>query len=236
MPTFKPPVYSKVTNTKGQTESSYLFSVEYAEKEEHLSTVVDSIANLSIPDLVKEHAAWYTAFLQSFLSQSAKFFSKQYTVSDISKIVQHTMAAPTESTGPCTVLLRPKQIQIVSGKCIVYWSYTCEPVRIDISGLSDPLPDLDEVTDGVAEFNMDELPEGEPTESIDLQDPAKLYERQKVKESILRAKLAYYQAQNKIRTFSNKYGDEYVDSEFELDGTENESEEDEEEDEDEEDE
>jgi hypothetical protein len=233
MPTFKPPVYSKQTNSKGQVESSYLFPIEYAANEESISTVVDSITDLSIADLVKEHNIWYDEFLQRFLSQSAKFFSKQYTVSDISKIIQHTLMSNSdaESAGVCTVLLRPKQIQIISGKCIVYWSYTCEPVRIDISGLSDSLPDLNQLpVNEVAEVNMDELPEGDPTESMELLDPAKLYERQKVKEAILRAKVAYYQAQHKIRTFSDKYGDEYSDSEFELDDTENESEEEDEED------
>ena len=71
---------------------------------------------------------------------------------------------------------------------------------------------------------MDDLPMENPTESFDLDDPAKLYQKQKVKEAILKAKVAYYRAQNQIRTFSDKYGDNYSDSEFELEDTENESE------------
>ena len=69
---------------------------------------------------------------------------------------------------------------------------------------------------------MDELPMDSTGESIDLEDPNRLYQKQKVKEAILKAKVAYLKAQNQIRTFSDKYGDEYS-SEFELD-TENDSE------------
>jgi hypothetical protein len=73
-------------------------------------------------------------------------------------------------------------------------------------------------------LNMDDLPMDNPTESVDLSDPTKLYQKQKVKEAILKAKVAYYRAQNQIRNFSDKYGDNYSDSEFELEDTENESE------------
>jgi hypothetical protein len=137
---------------------------------------------------------------------------------------------------PSSVILLPKHIQIIGGSFIIQWNYTCQPVIIDIPGLSDSLPDLnktmDGVTDGVAELNIDELPM-DSTESVDLEDPTRLYEKQKVKEAILKAKVAYLRAQKQIHHFSDKYGTEYS-SEFELEDTENESEEDDE-DEDEED-
>ena len=123
----------------------------------------------------------------------------------------------------------------MNGQFTIHWKYTCQPIKIDIPGL-EPLPDLEKTVDGVAELNMDELSLGEDTtESIDISDPNKLYEKQKVKEAILRAKVAYYRAQNKIRTFSDKYGNSYSDSEFELEDTDNESGDEDEEEEEEED-
>ena len=241
MITFKSPNYSKQTNAKGQLEVSYIFPIEYQEVDE-FEVIVDSTDMIStdmVQHCIEENKDWWNTFLQDFLQQSAKFFSKQYTVQDISKVLRHVIIQdkPAENNEPCTVILLPKHIQIMNGQFTIHWKYTCQPIKIDIPGL-EPLPDLDKTIDGVAELNMDELPLGEEdtTESIDITDPNKLYERQKVKEAILRAKVAYYRAQNKIRTFSDKYGDNYSDSEFELEDTDKDSEdEDEEEEEEEED-
>ena len=225
MPTFKPPVYSKQTNAKGQQEASYVFSVEHG-SEHGIHMVADSIeiSTEMVRSCIDENKEWWEAFLQAFLKQSIKFFSKQYTVQDISTIIQHGMIkSPTECEAPCNVQLIPKHIQIVGPTFVVYWSYICQPVMIHIPGLSDPLPDLNKTIEDVAELNMDDLPMDNPTESVDLSDPTKLYQKQKVKEAILKAKVAYYRAQNQIRNFSDKYGDNYSDSEFELEDTENES-------------
>jgi len=243
MPTFKSPAYSKQTNAKGQLEVSYVFPIEYSQ-DDGFEVIVDS-ADMISTDMVEhcigENKDWWQTFLQEFLQQSAKFFSKQYTVQEISKVLRHNIVrdGTNDDTAPCTVLLLPKHIQIMNGQFIIHWKYTCQPIKIDIPGLvEEPLPDLDKTIDGVAELNMDELPLGgeDTTESIDISDPNKLYEKQKVKEAILRAKVAYYRAQNKIRTFSDKYGNSYSDSEFELEDTDNESgDEDEDEEEEEED-
>jgi len=243
MPTFKSPTYSKQTNAKGQLEVSYIFPIEYPQ-EDGFEVIVDSTDMVStdmVEHCIGDNKDWWNTFLQDFLQQSAKFFSKQYTVQDISKVLRHVIIQDksAESNEPCTVILLPKHIQIMNGQFTIHWKYTCQPIKIDIPGLSEePLPDLEKTVDGVAELNMDELPlgGGDTTESIDISDPNKLYEKQKVKEAILRAKVAYYRAQNKIRTFSDKYGNSYSDSEFELEDTDNESgDEDEDEDEEEED-
>jgi hypothetical protein len=234
MPTFKSPVYSKKT-TNGQTEASYVFSVEYSDSDDGVGFVADSVDDISVQSVqrcLNENQEWWNHYLQDFLRQSTKFFSKQYTVQNLLKIIRHTIQDVVEVSTPTNVILLPKHIQILGGTFIIHWNYTCQPIAIDIPGLSDSLPVLNKVIDGVAELNMNDLPI-DSTESFELEDPNRLYEKQKVKEAILKAKVAYYKAQNQIRTFSDKYGEEYS-SEFELEDTENESEE-EDEDEDEED-
>jgi len=228
MPTFKSPVYSKKT-TNGQTEASYVFSVEYSDSDEGIGFIADSVKDISVQSVqrcLNENQEWWNHYLQEFLKQSAKFFSKQYTVQNLLKIIRHTLQDVVEVSTPTNVILLPKHIQILGGTFIIHWNYTCQPIAIDIPGLSDSLPVLNKIVDGVAELNMDELPI-DSTESLELEDPNRLYEKQKVKEAILKAKVAYYKAQNQIRTFSDKYGEEYS-SEFELEDTENESEEDDE--------
>jgi len=228
MPTFKSPVYSKKT-TNGQTEASYVFSVEYSDSDEGIGFIADSVKDISVQSVqrcLNENQEWWNHYLQEFLKQSAKFFSKQYTVQNLLKIIRHTLQDVVEVSTPTNVILLPKHIQILGGTFIIHWNYTCQPIAIDIPGLSDSLPVLNKIVDGVAELNMDELPI-DSTESLELENPNRLYEKQKVKEAILKAKVAYYKAQNQIRTFSDKYGEEYS-SEFELEDTENESEEDDE--------
>jgi len=229
MPTFKSPVYSKKT-TNGQTDASYVFSIEYSNSDDGIGFVVDSVEDISVQSLqncLNENKEWWNQYLQDFLKQSTKFFSKQYTVQNILKIIKHTLQDVIEVSTPTNVILLPKHIQILGGTFIIHWNYTCQPIAIDIPGLSDSLPVLNKVIDGVAELNMDELPI-DSTESFKLEDPSRLYEKQKVKEAILKAKVAYYKAQNQLRTFSDKYGEE-CSSDFELEDTENESEEDEDE-------
>ena len=235
MATFKRPVCSKKTNATGQQELSYLFEIENrVEGIEFIAETPNDISVESIQHCIQENQEWWHEFLETFLKQSAKFFSKQYTVQNLLKVIRHVLAHKTDSDMPIRVILVPKHIEIVGGIFMVHWTYTYLPIVIDIPGLSDPLPDsnklhgVNEVTDGVAELNMDELPMDSTGESVELEDPNRMYQKQKVKEAILKAKVAYLKAQNQIRTFSDKYGDDYS-SEFELD-TENDSEDEDEED------
>jgi hypothetical protein len=220
MPTFKNPIYSKQANAKKEVVASYVFPIDY-DDEEGICFTVEAIENISISSVevcLKENTEWWNEFIQDFLMQSAKYFSKQYTVQDIQKVIRHTMDPVIECAMPTNVEVLPKHIQIIGGSFIIHWKYTCHPVVIDIPGLSDPLPDL---KDGVTELSIDDLPM-ESTEAMNMEDPNKLYAKQKVKEAVLKAKVAYYKAQNKIRSFSDKYGDEYSGSD--LEDTENDSE------------
>jgi len=225
MPTFKSPVHSKQVNAKGPTESSYVFGIEYNAEETGIEFVAESVEDLSVTSIQKlltEHQGWWNEFLTSFLKQSGKFFSKQYPVQDLHKIIRHVIGDVSQIDSPVTVTLLPKHIQILQGYFTIHWNHTIQPICIDIPGLTDPV--VNEIASDVAELNIDDLPI-DSTDTTELNDPDKMYEKQKVKTAILKARVAYYRAQNRIRTFSDKYGAEYSDSEFELEDTENESEE-----------
>ena len=160
MPTFKSPIYSKQSNGKGQTDVSYVFPIEYTD-EDGIEFITDAESLLSvatIESLLRDNKDWWTAVLQQFLSQSVKFFSKQYTVANISKILKHAIV-PGDAVDPdipTNLTLLPKQIQIVNGVFTIHWMYTCQSLCIDIPGLSDSLPVLNKVVDGVAELNMND--------------------------------------------------------------------------------
>ncbi|MGA1048333.1 MAG: hypothetical protein ACO3UU_09995, partial [Minisyncoccia bacterium] len=81
------------------------------------------------------------------------------------------------------------------------------------------LPDLDQTTELIEELNIDELPEeSNPTDnSVPLEHTNKLYDKQKVKEARLKAKLAVYRAQYQLNRYYEKYGDEISDSDTETD-------------------
>lgn len=225
MPTFKAPIYSKQVNAKGQNEPSYTFGVEFAPNEEMLTFVADNTNDISLESLEKcliENVEWWNTFITLFLQASSKLFSKPYTVNHINKITKHALNGTASNEFPVNVLVQPVSIQIINGSFLIHWKYICEQIVIDIIQLPDStenevVPDLNKVIDGVEELNIDAVPIDTDATELELDNPEKAYERQKVKEARLRAKLAMYKAQNQMTRFYEKYGDEISDSESESD-------------------
>ena len=173
---------------------------------------------------VVEDVTWWNAFITSFLQSSAKLFSKPYTVEHINKITKHTLHGTASNDLPVNVILLPSSIQIVGGAFLLHWKYVCEPIIIDIM----PIPDLNNesietvpvLIDGVEELTIDEIPmdKNATDEALDLNNPVRSYERQKVKEARLKAKLAMYKAQTEISRYYEKYGnDDISDTDSESD-------------------
>ena len=226
MPTFKAPVYSKQLNSKGQSETSYTFAVEFFSNEENISFIAENSTDITLKSLqqcVLDNVEWWNTFIRTFLNASAKLFSKPYTVEQINKITKHTLNGTSSDEFPTNVLLLPVSIQIIGGNFIIHWKYICEPIMIDIMPIPDlteseqTVPVLNKVIDGVEELNIDSVPmdKNATDETLNLDNPAKFYERQKVKEARLKAKLAMYKAQNQLTRYYEKYGDDISDSESE---------------------
>ena len=227
MPTFKAPQYTKIVNPKtGVNEPCYTFMVDF-NTDEYLSFIVDNKSDISLQSVQKcilDNIEWWNTFINKFLESSVKFFSKPYTVEIINKITKHTLSIlnkPTNETYPSNVILVPKNIQISGGIFTINWGYDMEPMII---------PDLDnEVTlpvlniEGMEELNIDELPVGNSTEGVlEIDSPTKFYDKQRVKEARLKAKLAVYKAQRQMAQYCEKYGNDISDSDTDYTSEENE--------------
>lgn len=238
MPTFRAPQYSKQTNPKtGVQEPSYTFVIDFKSDEQMLTFVADSANDITLQTLQKsviDDIAWWNSFITQFLQASAKLFSKPYTVEHINKITKHTLDGSKGDRFPANVTFVPKSIQIFGGAFTVNWGFVIEPVIIDIPDLSgcendtsqaDSLPATNAVIDGMEELNIDELPVGSNSteEPLELDSPAKFYEKQKVKEARLKAKLAVYKAQRQLAQYYEKYGDDVSDTDSDFETSDDES-------------
>lgn len=247
---FNAPQYTKVLNPKtGLQDPCYTFQINYDSNNDHLSFVAENQAAISLQSLQKcvlDNIPWWNNFIQSFLQSSTKFFSKPYTVETINKITKHTLNGTTDIKYPINVILVPKNIQICGGVFTVNWGYNLEPM-IDIPDVEDvtiSLPELDvspvlknKVINDIQELDVDELPvesnnTGTPLGILEINSPAKFYEKQKVKEARLRAKLAVYKAQRQTAQYYDKYGNDISESDTDFETSDEDTEDDSEEGED----
>lgn len=248
-PQFHAPQYTKVLNPKtGVQDPCYTFQINYDSKNEYLSFVAENQADVSIQSLqncVLDNIPWWNTFIQLFLQSSAKFFSKPYTVETINKITKHTLNGTTSNKYPINVILVPKYIQICGGVFTLNWGYNFESM-IDIPDVENvtqiSLPEVNispvlknKVINDIQELNIDDIPiESNNTGTslgtqLEIDSPAKFYEKQRVKEARLRAKLALYKAERQTAQYYEKYGSNISESDTDFEtsdeGTENDSEE-----------
>ena len=244
MPTFKAPTYSKKVNSQtGQVEPSYVFGVEFLQSDETLSFVADQLQDISLSTLQKcviENHIWWNGFMSAFLKSSAKLFSKPYTVEHINKITKHSLHGTAQQHEfPSTVNVLPTSIEISGGVFLIHWSYACEPIVIDIvpipdsecpvlnevvngvnhviNGVNHVINGVNPVMDGVEELSIENVPmdNNATGDTLTLDSPEKFYDRQRVKEARLKAKLAMYKVQNQMAKYYEKYGTEVTDSDTE---------------------
>lgn len=240
MPTFKAPQYTKIINPKtGIQEPSYTFQIEFESTDNTLSFIAESLEEITLQNLQKtilEDIEWWNTFITNFLKATIKFFTKPYTVEQINRITKHTLNGSVISKEfPVSVTLIPKTIQIIGGVFMINWGYTTESVVINIPVLEESeintvqmnnLPVLNEKQSDneLEELNIDEMPSGDDsTDALQLDSPAKFFEKQKVKEARLKAKLAVYKAQRQMAQYYEKYGDDISDSESELETSDDET-------------
>jgi hypothetical protein len=239
MPAFRAPLYTKATNPKtGAQEPCYTFNIDF-DTNDYLSFVAENQKDISLQSLQKtvlDNIPWWNAFIQQFLQTSSKYFSKPYTVEQINKITQHTLDGSSGSLFPINIVLVPKSIKISGSVFTVNWLYNTEPM-IDFPDVEDvksntneqlALPVSKKVVEGLEELNIDEIPvgNGSTDDALELDSPAKFYEKQRVKEARLKAKLAVYKAQRTMAQYYEKYGNDISDSDTDLESSDDESEED----------
>jgi hypothetical protein len=244
-PTFAAPQYIKSTNPKtGALEQAYKFNIEFHKNDEVLSIIAESDADITLQMLQKcvvNNLDWWNNFINAFLASTTKYFSKPYTVDHINKIAKHMLNGQKPTDYPVDVSLTPSYIQISGGTFMIYWTYSAQKILINIPDLAESENNTVELLDlpvsnksmdsetGIEELNIDDIaPADNSTEDIlDLESSTKLYEKQRVKEAKLRARLAVYKAQRQIERYYEKYGVEVSDSDSDSDASEEESEEEE---------
>ena len=231
MPTFKAPQYSKVTNPKTKAqEPCYTFTIYFEKEESTLSFIAEKkedICLTSLQNCVVENVTWWNGFLQQFLKATAVFFSKPYTIENINKIAKHTLVGKDKNHYPANVTLQPNTIQITGGQFVIQWGYNTEALVIDIPDLEEvsnvqqhkalPVTSNNQVVQGLQELNIDQMPmDKDSTEELEVENPAKFYDKQRVKEARLKAKLAVYKANRQAVRYFDKYGvDDISDSDTE---------------------
>jgi hypothetical protein len=141
-------------------------------------------------------------FLTEFLRLTAQYFAKPYSVAAITKTLKH-VADPSTATG--SMIFQPKEVQISPRGFLIRWICKQEEAAL-IS-----LPDME---DEEAIGDIDAIPSAATNEVIQLQSPniRHIYDRQRVKEANLRAKLAQYKANRAHLEYLEKYGENPSDS------------------------
>ena len=221
----KPRYHSKRVHPLTQkTDASYQFDVQYkgTMEEAPLSLLLECDKPLTVQhveETLREEQTWWISFLQSFLTATASYFTRPYTVQHLQRIIHHTIDISNDNSSsiPLRVCCIPRMLELIGGQLLVYWSYESYLVGIDIPD-DVQLPAHGHLSGGMEEWDLDTVPEqleqdNDTEESASLAHPAKLLDKQRVKEARLKAKLAVYRAQSQMNRFYDKYGDDVSESE-----------------------
>ena len=209
----------------GNAEPCYTFIAEHTESEEKLSIVAEEpVTVVNLENALQENTEWWNKWVSAFLEASVKHFSKPYTVQHIHKITKHQLNHTEHNTFPANMKFHPQTIRIHGGVFLVEWCYQITPVTIEIPDLpeeEETLP-VSHLSDDVQEVDLEEVPVdlNATEESLILHTPTKFYEKNKVKEARLKAKIAMYRAQHQMNKYYEKYGTEVTDSDTDEEASE----------------
>jgi hypothetical protein len=234
--TFSKPRYlsKRVHPVTQRTEPSYQFDVQYhgSMTDAPISLLLEADTTLTVSHLdevLRDEKEWWLSFLQSFLTASASYFSRPYTAHHLQRILRHLLdnypasSAPSVPSAlstslPQRVCCVPRVLELIGGQLLVHWAHEAYPAGIHIP--DEDMPLSLPVSAEMEEWDANAVPEEQATGI--LEDPTMLLEKQRVKETRLRAKLAVYRAQYQMTRFQNKYGQEVSDSESEEEAEEDE--------------
>jgi hypothetical protein len=200
--TLQKPVSAKRTTPTGETEAYHTFGFE---TDMVLIGVATQTPAEALVALLAKDGLTLQAFLTDFLRLSTQYFAKPYTVANVLKTLKHDVV-PSTASG--SVSFRPKEIQISSKGFLVRWSCTQNEEATPLISL----PDMEE--EALEGDEIDAIPLSNSNEVIQLQPPniRHIYDRQKVKEANLRAKLAQFKANRAHLEYLEKYGEDPSDS------------------------
>ena len=208
--TFQKPIPMKVSTPSG-TESVHFFGIT---TQTALKAKSDASPADALKSVVQDNAAYLNEFLAEFLRTCSSYFAKPYSAPTILKHLVHELKAGT-ATSPATYSFTPAEFLITAKGFRLLWTAAEEQLLIALPGIEDDANELEST----------ELPLT-GTENILALQPATIrhiYDKQRVKEANLRAKLAQYKANRTHMEYLQKYGEdpsESEDSESEEDSEE----------------
>ncbi len=234
MPTFRAPSYSKKVNpSTGIQEPTYIFNIIFSDSDIKLTTTEEEnsipVSLKTLQECILGNIEWWNSFIGDFLKASSKHFAKPYTIENINKIAKHTLTGDSQFIdAPYSITFIPNNIQISQGNFIVNWSFLAESIVINIPDfeettdniISNPLPDNKSgVETNIEELDMNDIPVDKDLTGTELKmgNPAKHYDKQRVKEARLRARLAIYKAERIMTKYYEKYGEDVSDMDSESD-------------------
>lgn len=243
MPVFKAPLYMKKANSSGDFDPCYRFPIEMTDVDDSICFTAETDVNIdNLQHVIRDNLDWWRKFLSQYIQSSSKYFSKQYTVDSLNKCINHTLERNSDiSEYPVNIVFIPKEILIHLGKFILIWRYEASNLVIDVpdnesvksinhlpvssnnTNHSDAVEEKKEDVSDLKELDLDELPpeNGSLDERLNELDISRYYQKQKVKEARLRAKLAAYKAEREMNMYYTKYGADVSDSdESDSDGSE----------------
>jgi hypothetical protein len=237
MTTFQKPNYSKIKNSSGGFDPSYTFPlkltnfllssvINYSEKSTNESLLVEEL-KVNVKELHN--------FVKSFLEFSSSYFSKPYTTEAIIRHMNHRLhnTSTDEGEDGQQVIFTPMEIVIYNGRFTLVWGVEYKVLKIEIPDL-DEKEKVEEVKGGAEKNSTDDgLEQIEDIENkivdneeLVLKDSSRQYERHRVKEAQLKARLAAYKAERVTHGYLEKYGDEVSDSDSESSDEDEESDDD----------
>lgn len=210
-------------------EPCYKFSVISSESLADPIELKDKSSNTELEaqlmKIIEENKDWLVKFVTSFLQSTEQYFTKKYTTDALLKHLNHSMTPEGSTEEANQVIFMPSEIVIFQGRFTLTWKAKLEAIRIAIPDLEEPIENellMKDVTELLAIDDLEADLQKGPEEMV-IEDSSRHYEKRKVKEARLRARLAQYKAERAMTRYLEKYGAEPSDSEWTSTSSEDES-------------
>lgn len=227
--TFGKPSYTKLQTASGTMEPCYKFTVvtsdSFSDPIEITGKPNTTVIESQLMTLIQEKKEWIIKFITTFLQATEQYFTKKYTVDALMKHLNHTMMSEGSTEDSNQVLFVPNEIVIFQGRFTIVWKAKFEEIRIAIPDFEEPVENevlMKDVTELLAIDDLEADLQKGPDEVM-IEDSSRHYEKRKVKEARLRARLAQYKAERAMSRYLEKYGAEPSDSEWTSSSSEDES-------------
>lgn len=234
------PIYTK-EDISGSLIPTYSFELQTSAKIVAILTVSEqkNLQGVLTSALSEEqNHSLVPTIVREFITLSAKYFAKAYTFEQILKYFTNEVCINSVKMGimaseDAEITLSPTKLLFQKNTFRLIWSATFRAVLITIPDLdetmtattdnldiknqeirtvqiaSHPLEGLETIDDIMADTTQ--------VETFSMRDTSRHYDKQRVKEAQLRARLSQYKAERAMTRYLEKYGDQVSDSEWEDD-------------------